>query len=392
MLSTSWIALAAFAAALFLAARRNRLYAVFALIMLGIPTFVQVALGSELGPLAWVLAYLHLAGVLHFVLLAVRPKMRPAWFRWGVSIPGLYFIGASLPALPWAVVASIDLPPYGWWFPFGLALGGLWQSLRGKEETVPLVLDGADAGALQRWRSPPAPSRGEPLRIVQITDPHLGPFMSVARLRRICERAVARDPDLILITGDLMTMESQDVDVVTAALEPLAAARGRVFACHGNHDHEARAVVATAFARHGIELLVDAEAVVRTRGGPVQILGADFVWRGRDVHLAELARRYPRRPEHWRLWLLHDPGAFFHLPAGEGDLVLSGHTHGGQIGLLSLGGRGTVVSATTRVPDHGFWARGRNRLYVHRAQGHYGYPIRLGVPSEQSLLEVHRAR
>lgn len=390
MVSSSWVALAAFAAALFLAARRNRFYAAFAFVVLGIPTFVQVALGSELGALAWLFSYLHLAGVLHFVLLALQPKMRPSWFRWSVSIPGLYFVGASLPALPWAIVASIDVFPHGWWIPFGLALGGLWQSLRGREEEVDIVLDGTDVGALRRWPSGSPLPEDEPLRIVQITDPHLGPFMSVERLRRICERAVARDPDLILITGDLMTMESQDVEIVAAALEPLGGARGRVFACHGNHDHEARAVVAEAFARLGIVLLVDAETVAVTRRGPVQIIGADFVWRGRDAHLAELAHRHPRRPGHWRLWLLHDPGAFAHLPDGEADLVFSGHTHGGQIGLLSLGGRGTVVSAVTQVPDHGLWARGRNRLYVHRAQGHYGYPLRLGVPSEQSLLKLHR--
>jgi predicted MPP superfamily phosphohydrolase len=43
------------------------------------------------------------------------------------------------------------------------------------------------------------------------------------------------------------------------------------------------------------------------------------------------------------------------------------------------------------LPDHGLWARGRDRLYVHRGTGHYGFPLRLGVPSEESLLRVHRA-
>jgi predicted MPP superfamily phosphohydrolase len=41
------------------------------------------------------------------------------------------------------------------------------------------------------------------------------------------------------------------------------------------------------------------------------------------------------------------------------------------------------------MPDHGFWARGTDRLYVHRGTGHYGFPLRLGVPSEESLLAVH---
>ena len=48
-----------------------------------------------------------------------------------------------------------------------------------------------------------------------------------------------------------------------------------------------------------------------------------------------------------------------------------------------------IVSALTSLPDHGFWALGKNRLYVHRGTGHYGFPLRVGVPAEQSLLSVH---
>jgi hypothetical protein len=94
-----------------------------------------------------------------------------------------------------------------------------------------------------------------------------------------------------------------------------------------------------------------------------------------------------------RIVLLHDPGAFGSLPPGEGDLVLAGHTHGGQIGLLSLGIPWTVVrSFGGRIPDQGLWARGTDRLYVHRGTGHYGFPLRLGVSAEESVLEVHLAQ
>jgi predicted MPP superfamily phosphohydrolase len=94
-----------------------------------------------------------------------------------------------------------------------------------------------------------------------------------------------------------------------------------------------------------------------------------------------------------RIILLHDPGAFRHLPEGEGDLVLSGHTHGGQVGLVSLGLSWTFLRLFgLKLPDHGFWARGRDRLYVHRGTGHYGFPLRLGVPSEESVVRVHRAQ
>ena len=62
------------------------------------------------------------------------------------------------------------------------------------------------------------------------------------------------------------------------------------------------------------------------------------------------------------------------------------------MGLLTLGLPLTFVSAFTPIPDHGFWARGRNRLYVHRGTGVYGFPLRVGVPAEESLLRVHLQR
>jgi predicted MPP superfamily phosphohydrolase len=227
---------------------------------------------------------------------------------------------------------------------------------------------------------------------VQITDPHLGPFMSVARLRRIAERAVLAKPDVVLLTGDFLTMESQAApEVLETALEPLRALPGRVFACLGNHDHEARGIVDNAMAKNGITLLVDDAREIDTPAGRVQIVGVDFVWQGRQAHLARVCAAHPRTPGALRIVLLHDPGAFKHLPHGHGDLVLSGHTHGGQVGLVSLGLEWTFLRLFgDRIPDHGFWARGADRMYVHRGTGHYGFPLRLGVPAEESLLSVHR--
>lgn len=77
----------------------------------------------------------------------------------------------------------------------------------------------------------------------------------------------------------------------------------------------------------------------------------------------------------------------FDVPDGAAALTLSGHTHGGQVGLVSLGLAWTILSLW-RSPDHGLWGKGRNRLYVHRGTGHYGFPIRLGVPGEESLLRI----
>ena len=173
--------------------------------------------------------------------------------------------------------------------------------------------------------------------------------------------------------------------------EPLKALNGRVFACLGNHDHESLDTVAGALRDIGATLLVDEERTVETPAGPVQILGMDFHFRDRASRMKRIFQRYPRLPGHKRIVLLHDPGAFRHVPDGEADLVFGGHTHGGQLGLLVFGLPHTFVSAFTEIPDHGLWALGRNRLYVHRGTGHYGFPLRVGVPGEESVLRVHWA-
>ncbi len=368
---------------------RNRFFAVFALVILGVQALIATGLYAGFQE-AWPLfVYLQACVFLHYLSLA-RARMRPRVFRWLVSLPGLFFAAGTLLSMPVAVAATLGLDARVALLPFAIAGFGVVQSLWARREVVHLALDGAPVEGPRRHRRG-APGEDAPLRIVQITDPHLGPLMSVDRMRGICERAVAEDPDLIVITGDFMTMESQtDPRTLHDALAPLEAARGKVFACFGNHDHEAPQIVRAACAAHGIRLLVDDEATVETAAGPVQVVGADFAFRERKKRLEALAARFPRREGHLRLWLLHDPGAFKHIPDGEADLVLSGHTHGGQLGLLSLGAPLTFVSAFASIPDHGFWAHGTNRLYVHRGTGVYGFPLRVGVPAEESVLHVHR--
>ena len=368
---------------------RSRAYATFRAILLGL----QVLLASALFPRfhsVWPLFVYGHAAVFVQSLVLIRPSMRGLAYRVLISIPGAFFGAGTLLSLPWVLLSLFGVSLPAVWAPYAVALLGVLQSLRSAEEQVHLVVaDGESVPELKRHPMH-AQGTGRPLSIVQITDPHLGPFMSVARLRRISERAVARNPDLVLLTGDFLTMESQsDPELLAAALAPLAALPGRCFACFGNHDHEAPDTVRHALERAGVTLLIDDARELMTAAGPVQILGMDFVWRERKEHLARVCAEHPRVPDHLRIVLLHDPGAFRHLPEGEADLALSGHTHGGQVGLVSLGLNWTMMRVFVKAPDHGFWARGIDRLYVHRGTGHYGFPLRLGVPGEQSLLLVH---
>lgn len=390
MIHWFWLASAVGWLVVVVAARRRRgtLYARFAAVLVGIHTVVSCAICRHVGVFFPAFAALQATVYAHFFFLS-RPRMRSLAHRLLVSLPASTFVAATFLAIPWAIAAAFTGTLWGLFIPYALALLGLLQSLGSRREEVDVVVDRAHVSGLKRHPRGAA-REGRPLRVVQISDPHLGPFMSVERLRGICARAVAQEPDLVLLTGDFLTMESQETPAHLArALAPLGALPGRVFACHGNHDHEAPAFVAHALEAIGARLLVDDAAVVETAAGTVQIVGMDFHFRRRAERMAAVCARHPRLEGALRVILLHDPGAFRHLPEGEGDLVFSGHTHGGQLGLVSLGGDWTMLRLFADMPDHGWWARGPDRLYVHRGTGHYGFPLRLGVPAEESLLRVH---
>jgi predicted MPP superfamily phosphohydrolase len=300
-----------------------------------------------------------------------------------------------------ALGIDVALATLGWLdlIPFAVAVASVATSLEPAAEIVRLVPSDASPPQVTRLpleryrvgRREPPPLARRPLRIVQIADPHLGPWQPVAKLRRVIADLVERhDPDLVLLTGDFLTMEgSGSRGALTEALAPLREVPGRAYAVFGNHDHDHGAPdeVHAALVANGVHLLMDEEIVVATAAGPVQLVGADYVGKGRREHIRELLQRHPRRDGHLRLLLLHDPSIFQHIPVGEVDLTLSGHTHGGQLGLVSLGLDWTILSRTAW-PDHGLFGLGSNRLYVHRGTGFYGFPLRIGVPGEASLLEL----
>jgi hypothetical protein len=275
---------------------RSRSYAIFRAVLLGLQVLFASALFARFHTVWPFFVYGH-ASVFVQSLALIRPRMRGVVYRALISIPGAFFGAGTLLALPWVLLGAFGLQLPLPWLPYAVALVGVLQSLRSREERVDLVVaDGSSVRELQRHRTP-KPVAGRPLSIVQITDPHLGPFMSVARLRRISERAVERQPDLVLLTGDFLTMESQsDPELLAEALAPLAGLPGRCFACFGNHDHEAPQTVRTALARAGVTLLMDEAREVQTAAGPVQILGMDFVWKGRAEHLARVCAAHPRVP------------------------------------------------------------------------------------------------
>ena len=369
-------------------AAKKRLYALFSGLILVLSGGSVAAIFGKLGFLSPAAVLMQVLAAVHYGGLVRAAGMRPRWYRLGVSVPALVWVAGALLALPWAFSLALGFDPPLVLLPWALALLGLPWSLHPTAQDVDLVLDYRPVRGLRRVGEGIQRTQN-PLRVVQITDPHLGPFMPVDHLRAICARAVEADPDLVLLTGDYLTMESNGTaEALTQALEPLRPIAGRCYAIRGNHDLEAPSQVAQALEATGIRLLIDEAALAQTAIGSVQVIGLDWHWQDRSARMNAVLERYPRVTGVPRLVLLHDPGAFRLIEDGEADLVFSGHTHGGQVGLFPLGLKRSVLSLT-ETPDHGFWGSGSNRLYVHRGTGHYGYPIRLGVPGEEGTLRLH---
>ncbi len=398
---------------------RGRTYAIFAgvILLLSLPGvwFSHAHLAALVGgglreSVHGIFALSIACAGLHLTHL-VRARLRGRTFRLFVSVPGQVTIAAGFMAGGWLLLllpvrgVLLALGETGWvramgWLdllPFAVAVASIATSRLLPDEVVRLRLDAArpaeiERASVERYRLRHAPALDErPLRIVQISDPHLGPWQSVRALRETVSHLLSHEPDLVLLTGDYLTMEGNGTPGALAeAFAPLRDYADRSYAIFGNHDHEAPEVVREALARNDVRLLVDEAVALDTQGGRVQLIGADYVGRGRREHLETLLAAHPRLEDHFRLLLLHDPLGFNTLPPDSVDLVLSGHTHGGQVGLVSLGSDWTVLSRT-RWPDHGLFALGSNRLYVHRGTGFYGFPLRVGVPGERSVLEVLRA-
>ena len=242
------------------------------------------------------------------------------------------------------------------------------------------------------------PLRGLPealrgLRIVQISDLHIGNAMEGTKLERLIEDVNALEPDLIALTGDLFDFDPAVVEAGAKALAALRAPFG-VYAVLGNHDvFTGREHVARALANHapGLRLLrgetvrVPAPAPLYMAG--IEDPGKDWTARGELPELNALGRELPRDGP--VILLVHRPEAFMQAAKLGFPLVLAGHTHGGQIALPTRGGHWNPARAVTRfyrglshAEEH------RSILYVNRGLGVAGPRIRFNCPREIATLEL----
>jgi hypothetical protein len=235
---------------------------------------------------------------------------------------------------------------------------------------------------------PRLPRALDGLRVVQLSDIHHSPFTSREQIERAVETANGLDPDIVALTGDYVSHEREYAAPCAELLGRLRA-RGGVYAVLGNHDHWVDAALITdLFRAEGIKVLVNEgmrfEHPERA-GASFWLAGVDDTMVGQEDLSLALAGS---SADEMKLLLAHNP-LVLRRAAREGvDLILSGHTHGGQVTWRSETSRS---GRPRRRLLRGLGRQGDTQIYVTRGLGTVVLPVRYGCLPEVSLLELRSA-
>lgn len=222
-----------------------------------------------------------------------------------------------------------------------------------------------------------------PVRVAHLTDVHVGWSTPEAVLSEAARLAHMARPDLTVLTGDYVNTSLTHRATLERFVRGLP---GPVFATLGNHDHWTDGPgVTRALEAAGATVLSNAAVTVQPAGGPLEIVGVDDARSGHD----DVPRAFSRvaAPAH-ALVLSHDPGATERVVGGGAKLVLSGHTHGGQVRIPRLTDK--LGRAVGQPYLDGWYTVNDARLYVNVGLGHSRAGLRVGkgAAAELAVLDL----
>jgi uncharacterized protein len=225
-------------------------------------------------------------------------------------------------------------------------------------------------------------------RIAQITDVHHSNILGIEEIQKVVQLAQNAKPDLIALTGDYTTTYRRYIEPCAEALGKLQAPEG-VWAVLGNHDHYTDPELTTrALEKNHINVLNNANTLLRRGSETLQLSGIDdWSWAANnwDRAFKGIDRVRPT------ILLSHQPSVLDLAESQQASLVLSGHTHGGQINLPLLGAPARFATKDMKYA-RGLFRRGNTQLYVSTGTGVIGLPVRFGVRPEIAILTLRRQK
>ena len=249
------------------------------------------------------------------------------------------------------------------------------------------------------------PKAFDGFRILQLSDIHIGPFMTEDEIRRVVAAANALKPDLMVLTGDYVTWDPSTQVPVVRVLSGLTAPFG-IYGCLGNHEawSGTEDSISRLFAAQNIRILRHERAFIAphteddrsSAASHLNLIGVDFQTRGHMRHAPRgehFVREYLKGVENLvaqdsvNILLSHNPNTFDRAAELGIDLSLAGHTHGGQVSLEFVSQN---ISPSRLITPYvkGWFRRGDSQLYVNRGIGTIGIPIRIGSAPEISVFEL----
>jgi predicted MPP superfamily phosphohydrolase len=232
-------------------------------------------------------------------------------------------------------------------------------------------------------------------RIVQISDIHLDEYTEPYFLERIVHQVNGLAPDLVLLTGDFITHGSltfiagkhavhRCAEILTTLTAPLR------YAILGNHDVAFNApLVIQALTTHGTPVLINQYVPIERNGGRFWLCGVDDP----GTSHPDLDLTIPEKPDGPVLLMAHEPDYADDVAAHPRgplvDLMLAGHSHGGQVRLPFLGA--LILPPMGEKYPEGLYRLKQMQLYVNRGIGTVGLPFRLNCPPEITVITLHPA-
>ena len=234
-------------------------------------------------------------------------------------------------------------------------------------------------------------------RIAQLSDIHIGPFMSEREIRKYVRIANDLKPDLFALTGDFVTWDPSTQHAVVNALAGLHAPFG-IFGCLGNHEawSGTEDSITRMFNGVGIRILRQQQVPVAVGGDTINLIGVDFQT---SRHMGPYNEKFVRQylagvetlvaPGTANILMSHNPDTFDRAAELGIGLSLAGHTHGGQLALEFVS---PEIAPSRLVTPYvaGWFEKPGGRLYVNRGIGTIGVPMRIGAPPEITVYELVR--
>ena len=253
---------------------------------------------------------------------------------------------------------------------------------------------------------PNLPRQFDGVTIGQVSDIHSGSFFNKTAVKGGVEMMMKEKPDLLFFTGDLVNNESSEVEEYINIFDKLKAPLG-VYSVTGNHDYgdyknwsSQQAKVQNfedlkeAHKLMGYNLLMNEHKMVTVDGEQIAILGNENWGAGRFAKYGKLDEAYKGSEEApVKLLLSHDPShwdAQVRPNYGDIDMMFAGHTHGFQFG-VEVGDFQWSPSQYVYKQWAGLYTQGNQHLYVNRGFGYLGYPGRVGMPPELTIITLKKA-